>query len=141
MTHEEFQREKDRTLPSNRSVGVILSIALAVIAVAPAVHGAIDQIRWWALVPAGGIAALTAFRPNLLTPLNRAWMGLGAFLHAIVNPVVLAIMFYGVMTPIGVLMRLFGNDPLKLKPAPQSPTYWVARVPPGPSAESMKNQF
>jgi Saxitoxin biosynthesis operon protein SxtJ len=73
------------------------------------------------------VIALT--RPAVLAPFNRAWMALGKLLNRVVSPVVLALLFFGVVWPIGFLMRLTGNDALRLKRAAATGSYWVAREP------------
>ena len=85
------------------------------------------------------MAALAA--PKILTPLNRAWTALGTLLHAVVNPLVLGVLFYLVFTPFGWVLRRRGKDFLRLRPAPGAPTYWIARQPPGPPPASMSRQF
>jgi hypothetical protein len=62
-------------------------------------------------------------------------------LHRIVNPVVMALMFYGTVLPTGIVMRLMGKDLLRLKWRPDAETYWIVRSPPGPAAETMRDQF
>ena len=94
---------------------------------------------WW-LGATAAFLVITLMGPGLLTPLNRAWGAIGRLLHAIVSPVVLAILFYGVITPIGLLSRLFGHDPLRRRIDRAAPSYWIERKP-GASKSSMKNQF
>lgn len=105
---------------------------------------------WWTGLPVGatafGIAAAvflaaTLIRPSILHPLNRAWMAFGNLLHRVVNPIVLGVIFYVVLTPMGVLMRLRGRDPMQRRLDPQSTSYWVHRKPPGPSPDSLNDQF
>ena len=61
--------------------------------------------------------------------------------HRVVTPMAMAVLFFGLVTPIAVLLRIFGRDPLRLKRDPKATTYWIERVPPGPSPESIKRQF
>jgi hypothetical protein len=68
-------------------------------------------------------------RPAALAPLNRVWMALGAVLNRVVSPIVLAVLFVFVMTPVGLLMRLTGKDPLRLKRAGAGGSYWLAHEP------------
>ena len=68
-------------------------------------------------------------------------MKFGLLLAAIISPVMLGLVFYLCITPIGFLMRLFGKDPLRLRLEPEADTYWIRREPPGPPPESLKNQF
>ena len=59
----------------------------------------------------------------------------------IMAPIIMGALLYLVVTPIGLLMRLFGKDPLRLKMDPSSKSYWIKRDPPGPAPESMSDQF
>ena len=80
-------------------------------------------------------------RPKLLSPLNRFWTLLGTILHRIANPILMGFIFFLVVTPIGLTMRLLGKRPLDLKFDPEAKSYWKKRDPPGPPPETMKNQF
>ena len=66
---------------------------------------------------------------------------IGLVLHKIVSPIALGILFFLVVTPTGLLMRLLGKDPLRLRFDRSADSYWIARTPPGPDADSLKNQF
>jgi len=77
----------------------------------------------------------------VLSPLNRMWTWLARALNKIVNPVVTAALFYLVFTPVGVLMRLTGADPLRLRFDKGAKTYWIEKQPPGPPPETMARQF
>jgi hypothetical protein len=124
---------------SNRVFGLVFAAFFALIAVLPIVRG--HALRPWAL-PVSALFLLAALAmPKILTPLNRAWTALGTLLHAIVNPLVLGVLFYLVFTPFGWVLRRMGKDFLRLRPAPDTPTYWIARNPPGPRPESMSRQF
>lgn len=79
--------------------------------------------------------------PNLLTPLNRIWFKLGLAMNTIVNPVVMAILFFGAVVPLGWYLRIKGKDLLRVKMDPGAATYWIERQPPGPAPDSMKKQF
>ncbi|MGA2882002.1 MAG: SxtJ family membrane protein [Bryobacteraceae bacterium] len=124
---------------SNRTFGLVFAAFFVLVAVLPLMRR--HAVRIWALplVALFLLAALAA--PKLLTPLNRAWTALGALLHAVVNPLILGILFYVVFTPFGWVLRRMGKDFLRLRPAPGAPTYWIPREPPGPSPESMSRQF
>jgi hypothetical protein len=93
----------------------------------------------------GALAALffasALVRPALLNPLNRAWLKFGLLLHKIVNPLVMALIFYGTVWPTGLVMRMLGKDLLRLKRQPEATSYWIIRQPPGPAPETMKDQF
>lgn len=124
---------------SDRSFGLVFSSLFFVVALWPLLHG--NNIRLWA-IGFGlifGIFALAA--PRILTPLNRLWTRFGLLLHRVVSPIALGILFFGVVTPTGLLMRLFGKDSLCLRLQKNAATYWIPRTPPGPKPESLKNQF
>jgi hypothetical protein len=73
--------------------------------------------------------------------LDRLWLRVGLVLHRVVNPLVLGVMFYGVITPFGLAMRWAGRDPLRKRFDPLAQSYWIERRPPGPAPETMSNQF
>jgi hypothetical protein len=139
MAHEDFSREEKIEGSSDRAFGFVFAAVFAVIGAWPLLSSA--QVRWWALALAGLFALAALAFPSLLGPLNRWWMRLGLLLGRIFGPVALGILFYAVFTPTGVLMRLAGKDPLRLRRAPATDTYWIGRQPPGPPPDSMTNQF
>ena len=96
---------------------------------------------WVFLGLALAFAALALLAPQLLAPLNRLWLKLGLVLHKVVTPIIMAMLFYLAITPMGVAMRLMGKDLLRLKREPGAKTYWIERQPPGPAPDTMKNQF
>jgi hypothetical protein len=124
---------------SNRAFGWVFVAVFGIVAFTPLLHGAAP--RWWALICAFATAAVTVLRPGLLTVPNRLWTRLGLLLGRVVSPVVIGILFFGVFTPFGPLMRALGHDPLRLKTDPAASSYWIDRAPPGPAPESMKDQF
>src|SRR5439155_1791377 len=102
-------------------------------------HGHAVWIVWCAAALV--FLVLAVVRPKILAPLNRLWLKLGLLLYRIVNPIVMALMFYLTILPIGLLTRLFREDPLRLKLDPQARSYWIERRPPGPEPDTMRNQF
>ena len=86
-------------------------------------------------------AAAAFIAPRVLRPLNRAWYALGLLLHHVVNPVVMAVMFYGAILPMALLLRALDKDILRLKREPQAASYWIPREPPAPAPGSMSKQF
>ena len=126
-------------LPSNRKFGLFFTSVFAILA---------SWFYWRydsALTPlffaiSGCFALTTTFAPNLLQPLNHIWFFLGKLLGKIVHPVVLALLFFILITPISLVSRLFGRDELKLKKRFVQ-SYWIERVPIGPAPESFKNQY
>ncbi|MGH6836514.1 MAG: hypothetical protein ACREC9_13460 [Methylocella sp.] len=87
------------------------------------------------------ILAVALLRPDWLMPLNRGWFKLGLALNRIAGPVVMAILFFGAVVPLGWYLRRKGEDLLRLKIKPQARTYWIEREPPDPAPDSMKKQF
>ena len=125
--------------PSNRSFGWLFTAFFTLVGV---------YLLWregtaypWMFGLASVTAAVTIVRPRWLAPLNRAWMQFGELLHRVVSPLVLGIIFYGVFTPIGLVMRMAGRDIMKRRFEPGAPTYWVERDPPGPANDSFQDQF
>ena len=137
--HEDFHREEVQRLPSNRSFGIIFAVVFLVIGAAPAVRR--HEVRWWALAFSLGFLVLGAMQSPLLTPLNRLWMRFASFLHRLISPVILGLVFATTVIPVGLILRWLGKDPMKRRWEAQMPSYWIPRTPPGPAPESMKNQF
>jgi hypothetical protein len=139
MSHEDFSREHQIEGSSDRSFGVVFACVFVVIGCWPFLYG--DSARAWALVVAAVFAAITMWKPALLAGPNRLWLKFGLLLGKIVSPVALGILFYLVIAPVGMLMRLTGKDPLRLKLDRGTASYWIGRQPPGPPPDSMTNQF
>ena len=137
--HETLHRDEAIEGPSDRKFGLTIGAVLAVIAIVRLIFGH-SHWTWW--LGAGVAFALFGLVwPAALHPLNRAWMLLGLVLYKIVNPIVMALLFFSTMTPVGFLMRLCGKDSLRLRRDATAASYWIARDRPGPAAESMRNQF
>ena len=139
--HEDFTRKETVQGSSDRSFGFVMAAFFALLALFPLLHGPLSSIRWWALVVAAAFLALALLWPAPLRPLNRAWLKLGLLLSKIVSPIVMMVLFYATVTPIGVLMRWTGKDPLRLRRDATATSYWIPREPPGPAPNSMKQQF
>jgi hypothetical protein len=118
---------------------LVFAVVFLLISLAPLRHG--HAPRWWALAVAGVLALVALVRPKLLARINWLWTKLGLLLGKVVSPIALGILFYAVLTPLAVVMRLRGKDPLRLKLDPAADTYWILRKPPGPPPDSMGNQF
>ena len=78
--------------------------------------------------------------PTLLRPLNRAWMLLGLTLGRMITPIIMGLIFFGILTPIAWLARRRGADPMRRSFDPAAATYWIVRDPPGPDARTMERQ-
>ena len=121
-------------IPSNRSFGLVFFIVFLIVALWPLKSG--EDLRLWALTLSIIFLILGIFNSKLLTPLNKLWIKFGMFLGLIVSPIVMGIVFFSVVTPIGFFMRIMGKDLLKLKS--KKNTYWIDR---DNIKSSMKNQF
>jgi predicted membrane metal-binding protein len=139
--HEDFTRKETVQGSSDRSFGYVMAAFFALVALFPLLHGPLSSIRWWALVVAAAFLALALLWTAPLRPLNRAWLKLGLLLSKIVSPIVMMLLFYATVTPVGVLMRWTGKDPLRLRRNAAAASYWIPREPPGPAPDSMKQQF
>jgi hypothetical protein len=137
--HETFDREEEVQGSSDRGFGFVFAGFFALVAI----------VRWWKDQGyAGWFAAaalamllLALIRPSVLAPFNRLWTKLALLLSKVMNPVIMGILFFLVVTPIGLAMRLLGKRPLALEIDPAAKSYWVERTPPAPLPGSMKNQF
>jgi hypothetical protein len=120
---------------SNRSFGIVFFIVFLVVAFYPLInHG---NIRLWAIFLSILFLVLGLLNSQYLTPLNRLWFKFGIFLGKIISPIVMSLVFFGIVTPTGILMRLFKKDLLNLKNN-DSKSYWIKRP---EEKSSMKNQF
>ena len=139
MAHEDLTRQQHIEGSSDRVFGLVFAGLFLLIAAFPLFHA--QTPRWWAFGIAIVCALIAMVKPALLAGFNRLWTKLGALLSKVVSPIVLAVLFYSVLTPVGALMRLAGKDPLRLERDPGTASYWIPREPPGPPPDSMTNQF
>lgn len=138
--HENLQRREKIKGSSDRSFGLVIAAGFTLVALLPTWRPP-HEPRWWALPLAIFFALFALFWPNRLAPLNKLWLRFGLFLSAVVSPIVLGLLFYTTLLPIGLLMRVFGKDPLRLRPDHAGDSYWINRSSTGPSPQTMKHQF
>jgi hypothetical protein len=137
--HEDLCRQSAEEKSSERGLGITIACLLIVIGIVRRYHGRGDWVAWFILAVL--CLFLAYFWTAPLRPLNSLWHRFGLFLFHVVNPVVMGIVFVSTICPTGVLMRLLGRDPLKLKFDREAETYWQERAPSGSLPQSMKNQF
>ena len=127
---------KNIKLPTNRNFGFIFFIVFCVIALWPVLNG--ENLRIWSISISLIFLFLGIINSKILTPLNIIWMKFGLLLGGIVSPVIMGIIFFGVVTPVGLLMRLFKKDLLNLR-INNEKSYWIEKD--KKIISSMKDQF
>ena len=125
----------DIKVGSNRNFGIVFSIVFLLISLYPLLKS--GDIRVWSLVVSFIFLILGIFNSKILSPFNKLWFKFGLLLGKFVSPLIMMIIFFFVVTPIGILMRLFRKDILNLK-FNDKETYWIEKK--GPKSK-MKNQF
>lgn len=127
-------------LPSERVFGLFFAVVFALITVW------LWRKNYYVFTAASATTSIlllssAIFFPGLLCGLNKAWFRLGMLLNAVVSPIVMGAIFFLIITPIALVMRLSGRDPLKRGYEPDAVSYWIDRAPLGPAPETFKNQF
>ena len=124
-----------KNLPSNKSFGIVFFLFFLIITLYPLINDM--EIRKWSLIISLIFLILGLINSQILTPLNKLWFKFGIFLGKIISPLIMGIIFFLVVTPIGLLMRLLGKDILSLK-YNKNQSYWIDNKSP---KSKMKNQF
>ena len=125
----------DVKIGSNRSFGIVFFVVFFLIALYPLINN--EDIRIWSLVISLIFLILGLINSRILNPLNKLWFKFGILLGKIVSPIIMGIIFFLVVTPIGFIMRILGKDVLNLK-FNENKSYWIEKT--GPKSK-MKNQF
>ena len=125
----------DVKISSNRSFGVVFFIVFLLIALYPVINN--EEIRAWSLIVSLIFLVLGLLNSKILNPLNQIWFKFGVLLGRIISPLIMAIIFFFVVTPIGLIMRTLCKDILNLRYNTKK-TYWIEKT--GPKSK-MKNQF
>ena len=126
--------KKKSKISSNKSFGIVFCIFFLIIAFYPLLNN--GEYRLWAIIISLLFLILGLVNSSILTPLNLIWFKFGMLLGRIVSPIVMALVFFCTVTPIGLIMRLFRKDLLNLKKNNKK-SYWIERK----SKSEMKNQF
>lgn len=138
-TNEPIQSYRKLTVGSERSFGIVFAAIFAIIGFFPLFHG--GNVRYWAIIIGFAFLACAFAAPALLRPLNRWWFKLGLVLHHVVNPIVMGVIYFGAVVPMGLLLKLRKKDILRLKLDKTATSYWISRDPPAPEPGSMTKQF
>ena len=120
---------------SNKSFGIVFFVVFLLIALYPLLSN--ESIRLWSLIISIIFVGLGILNSSLLSPLNKLWFKFGILLGKIISPIIMSIIYFLVVTPIGLIMRLLGKDVLNLKYNDHK-SYWIEKT--GPKSK-MKNQF
>ena len=137
--NEPIVSHRRTVMGSERGFGLVMAAFFLLVAVVPILHG--GKVRLWALGFGAAFFFCAFAAPRLLSPLNRIWHRLGMALHAVINPIIMGLIFYGAIVPMGAVLRLLGKDLLRLKWESDAKSYWIPREPPGPEPGSMSKQF
>ena len=125
----------DVKISSNRSFGIVFFVVFLLIALYPLTY--VGEVRIWSLIISIIFLILGLLNSKILNPLNQIWFKFGVLLGRIISPFIMAIIFFFVVTPIGLIMRTLGKDILNLRYNTKK-TYWIEKT--GPKSK-MKNQF
>jgi len=123
-------------ISSNRSFGLLFFIVFLAISLWPLKSQ--EDVRLWAFILALIFFVLGILNSKFLTPLNKLWMKFGIFLGSIISPFVMGVVFFMVVTPVGLIMRFLGKDLLRIKKSKFVSTYWISRE---KQNNTMKRQF
>ena len=127
--------QKNIKLPTNRNFGIVFSVVFLLIALWPLLKQ--NDVRIWSLIISIIFLILGLLNSNILLPLNKLWFKFGILLGSIVAPIVMGIVYFLVVTPTGIIMRMFRKDLLNLKKNNKN-TYWIDK---DNSNSNLKNQF
>ena len=123
-------------ISSNRNFGLFFFVVFLIVGIWPLTSG--ESIRIWFINISAIFLILGLMNSKLLTPLNKLWLKLGIILGAVIAPIVMGVVFFLVVTPIGLVMRLLGKDLINKKYDKKIKTYWIDR---DKNIGSMKKQF
>jgi hypothetical protein len=137
--HEDFFRETEQRTSSNRSFGLVFAAFFVVLGLAPLVRG--RPMRHWPPILGAVFLMICLAAPGLFGLLNTIWTKLGMLLQKITNPIVMGLLFFSTLAPIGFLMRLVKHDPMHLRWDRDTSSYWISRTPLDHRSDSMRDQF
>ena len=123
-------------IPSNKSFGFLFFIVFMAISLWPLKSQ--EDLRFWAFILSLIFLVLGVLNSKFLTPLNKLWLKFGFFLGSIISPVAMGVVFFIVITPVGLIMRFLGKDLLRISKSEFVSTYWISRE---KQNSTMKKQF
>ena len=123
-------------ISSNRNFGLVFFVVFLIFSFWPLTYD--GSIRIWLAIISLIFLILGLVNSKLLTPLNKLWFKFGIILGAVIAPIVMGVVFFLVITPIGLTMRIMGKDILRKRYDKKKETYWIKR---DKLASTMKKQF
>ena len=129
MNHNEVK------IGSNRSFGIVFFVVFVLIAIYPLINN--EDLRFWSLTISLVFLVLGLINSKILTPFNKIWFKFGILLGRIISPLIMGVIFFLVVTPIGFIMRMIGKDLLNLKYNDKK-SYWIEKT---ETKSKMKDQF
>jgi hypothetical protein len=130
-------RDNAIPLPTDRSFGLTFAVVFGILAAVAAWRGWMSGELWKYFLGIALVFLIISYTvPGILRPFNKVWMLFGAFLHKVVSPIMLGLIYFVVMTPVASFFKLIGRDELRRKYDPAAKTYWITREPPGPDGPS-----
>ena len=131
-----MKRNSNIKISSNRNFGLVFFIVFLIVSIWPLTYD--EPVRIWSSIISSVFLILGLMNSKLLTPLNKLWFKFGMILGAIVSPIVMGVVFFLVVTPIGLIMKIMGKDLLNKKYDKKKKTYWIKR---DTLVGTMKRQF
>jgi amino acid transporter len=140
--HEKLRDDEPVKTGSDRAFGYTVGgVAIAIGAVKAVLAGVLTPLPSLLIVGGGGLLVLALLAPARLGVLNRLWLKLGATMAKVVNPIVLVALFFFIVAPMALVMRLAGKRPLHLAFDPSADSYWIKREPSQAGESTMRQQF
>ena len=121
---------------TNRSFGLVFFVFFLILSLLPVING--GSLNIWLFFTSLFFLILGVVNSKILTPFNKVWIKLGVYLGNIISPIIMGVIFFFVLTPIGLLLKVFGKDLLKTKYNDKKETYWIKRE---KTNNTMKRQF
>ena len=128
-------KHSDIKISSNKSFGIVFCVLFLIISLFPLLNG--ESIKIWSLIISVVFLILGLLNSKFLTPLNRLWSNFGVFLGNFVSPIIMAIVFFSIVTPTSIIMKILGKNLLNLKRKNKN-SYWIER---SKIKSRMKDQF
>lgn len=124
---------------SDKSFGVVFSIFFFIISLNPLFITL--KISFFTFLLSFIMLIVAIFSPKKLSPANLLWLKIGYFMHTLLSPLFLGLLFFLLITPIGIITKIFRIESLLLSRKPNIDTYWIARIQQSPTSKTLKDQF